>query len=41
MCKGSNMFLQLIILSKDQFALYILVSGLFGPQVADIAISLS
>ena len=32
MCKGGNLFLHLIILSIDQFALYFLRSGLFGPK---------
>ena len=32
MRKGSNLFLQLIILSMDQFAQNILLSGLFGTK---------
>ena len=32
MCKGGNLFLQLIILSMDQFALYFRLSRLFGPK---------
>ena len=35
MCKGGNLFLQLIILSMDQFADYL------DLKVADIPISLS
>ena len=42
MRKGSNLFLQLIILSMDQFEQTPLLSGLFGTQkVADIDISSS
>ena len=32
MCKGGNLFLQLIILSMDQFALYFQLSRLFEPK---------
>ena len=32
MCKGGNLFLQLIILSMDQFALFFDLSGLFGTK---------
>ena len=41
MRKGSNLFLQLIILSMDQFAQNLRLSGLFGTKVAYIAISSS
>ena len=39
MCKGGNLFLQLIILSIDQFALYWV--DYLDLKVADIAISMS
>ena len=32
MCKGGNLFLQLIILSMKQFSLGFSLSGLFGPK---------
>ena len=32
MCKGSNLFLQLIIVSMDQFTYFLDLSGLFGTE---------
>ena len=32
MCKGGNLFLQLIILFIDQFAQHFWLSELFGPK---------
>ena len=32
MCKGGNLFLKVIILTMDQFALYFCLSRLFGPN---------
>ena len=41
MSKGGNLFLWLIILSMDQFALYLQLSAFLDLKLADIAISLS
>ena len=38
MRKGGNLFLQLIILSMDQFAVYFYWADYSGLKVADIAI---
>ena len=41
MCKGGNLFLQLIILSIDQFAFIFNRADYLDLKVANIAISLS
>ena len=41
MCKGGNLFLQLIIVSMDQFAYFLDCDDYLELKVADIAISSS